>query len=440
MGLLENLLGLFKNKIVEFTDSRMEQAIRDITERTEVSEYGDPINNSLPVRASDVKRIKSLDLRNRNIRNIGGIEHMGSLEYLVLAENDISDLTALTALKNLIQLDLSHTQVNDLTPIASLKYLGKLDIRHTDVESIAPIQHMTLSELLIEGAPVADLGKMDYLDGINIGDEPLVFEDPRLESAIREALYIDEDRPLTFNDFKEDEVGELDIMDANRVSSLKGMEKLTFLASFSLCDNHITDVSPLGTLTDLRLLDLDDNPITDISSLKGLTQLEELSLSGCDIKDISILKYMPKLTSLNLRANYVTDLSPLRELKNLTRLDIGRLDLTDISILEELTGIEELWILDNRLTDISVLANLKELKELDIEDNCITDLSPVKHVRQIDGANNQLSDCTGKTASRGGTVTIGKQQFRLEKGQKVLMDSKGARVVQKSELEDDDEE
>lgn len=437
MGLLKCLIGLFKGKPVEFSDSRLEQAIRDITGRVTVSEYGDPMGHALPVRESDVKRIKSLDLRGRGIRSIGGIEHMASIEHLVLAENDISDITPLSVLLRLTRLDISLTQVSDLAPIGGLENLDKLDIRHTPIESIAPIQYMALSELLTEGTPVADLGDMNYLGDMNIGDEPVVFEDPRLESAIRETIYVDEDRPLTLNDFKDCD-GELDIMDANRARSLKGIEKLTFLTSFSLCDNRVSNIRPLAALTELKLLDLDDNPVSDISLLKELTRLEELSLSGCNVRDISVLKHLTDLRSLDLRANYITDLSPLKDLKNLTRLDIGRLDLTDISVLEGLTNLEELWILDNRLTDISVLANLKKLKELDLEDNCITDFSPVEHVRQIDGTGNQMADCAEKTASRGGTVRIATQQFRLKKGQKVLMDSDGARVVEKSELEEDE--
>ena len=71
------------------------------------------------------------------------------------------------------------------------------------------------------------------------------------------------------------------------------LEKVTWL---NLYDNRLTDVKGLEKLTELTLLNLDDNKLTDVKGLEKLTQLKTLNLSGNKLTEVP--KGLEKLTKL----------------------------------------------------------------------------------------------------------------------------------------------
>lgn len=55
-----------------------------------------------------------------------GIEHLEKLQYLILWDNQISDLTPIADLTTLLVLNVDRTQVSDLSPVAGLTALKTL--------------------------------------------------------------------------------------------------------------------------------------------------------------------------------------------------------------------------------------------------------------------------------------------------------------------------
>ena len=98
-----------------------------------------------------------------------------------------------------------------------------------------------------------------------------------------------------------------------------------------LCNNEISDLTPLASLTDLRVLWLGSNPAADLSPLAGLTSLQDLNLDGNALREEAV----PLLS-----------LAPLEGLE-LTRLSLGWRAVSDgdWSLLTELSTLEEvaLW-------------------------------------------------------------------------------------------------
>ena len=115
------------------------------------------------------------------------------------------------------------------------------------------------------------------------------FEDANLEAAIRAALSVGAQEPLTCG-----LVSGLTTLDALSlgITSLMGIQNLTSLRDLDLSFNSITDISALSGLTSLRGLGLNGNPnLTDIQPLLDNTgfgagaavNLQSTSVSCTDV-------------------------------------------------------------------------------------------------------------------------------------------------------------
>jgi Leucine-rich repeat (LRR) protein len=212
------------------------------------------------------------------------------------------------------------------------------------------------------------------------GDPVVIFPDPNLETAIREAI----DKPI--GDIYQSELEDLTEFSADQgdIVNITGLEHCTNLRSLDLSLNHIiSDISPLAGLTSLIELNLWHNQISDISPLASLTSLIELNLGSNEIGDISLLASFTNLTLLDLRENQIGDISPLANLTSLTSLSLGSNEISDISPLANLTSLTELDLGANPISDISPLASLTSLTELNLGGYPISDISPLANLTNL---------------------------------------------------------
>ena len=93
---------------------------------------------------------------------------------------------------------------------------------------------------------------------------------------------------------------------AGDVSDLSLLAHMPNLTELYLCQQAITDISPLAGL-ELEVLALSDNQITDLSPLAGMDSLEELWLGGNPVADASPLAGLERLRLLNLSAGHGAD-------------------------------------------------------------------------------------------------------------------------------------
>ena len=184
--------------------------------------------------------------------------------------------------------------------------------------------------------------------------------DPNLRSAIREALELPDEIPLTQPE----------------------MQRLTKLDAGG--DRGITDLTGLEYATNIQFLGLYHNPIVDISPLAHFTKLEGFNLWGCRIVDLSPLRNLMNLSWIVLGNNQISDISPLAELINLTELYLDRNQISDISPLANLIQLEELRLNSNAITDIAPLIGLKNLKKLYLADNPFHNFSPLFELEGVE--------------------------------------------------------
>ena len=197
--------------------------------------------------------------------------------------------------------------------------------------------------------------------------------DPNLRQAVREALELPDEIPLT-----QPLMNQLTKLDAYRkeITDLTGMEHATNLIWLSFANNHVSVLSPLAELFKLETLYLWANPISDLSSLADLMNLKALDLGACQISDIRPLANLRNLESLRLHYNQIEDVTPLANLTNLTDLWLTANRIVDIHPLESLTALEELRIQNNNIIDHSPL-NTLTLVHLEYDEVCDIPSFPV---------------------------------------------------------------
>ncbi len=196
--------------------------------------------------------LTELDVQNKGIKDLTGLEHAQNLKKLTLFHNDISDVSPLSKLIRLRWLYLGHNPISDVSPLSTLTGLRALDIGFTDISDISSLKA---------------LKNLDFLGihGTGISNVP----------------------PLT------------------------GFKKLITLY---LHNNTISDITLLSTLTQLNVLFLSGNTVSNISPLANLTQLQELYLGNNAISDVSPLANLVNLKKLTLYGNPIKNRKPLLEL------------------------------------------------------------------------------------------------------------------------------
>ena len=268
-----------------------------------------------------------LDVPNRGIKNLTGLEHAHNLKALNLGSeyiegewqwvnsNRVSNFSPLVGLTQLTSLRLDDSNLSDVSLLAKLTQLTDLYLGGNTISDISP------------------LAKLTQLTNLNLYD--------------------------------------------NSVSGITPLAELTQLTDLYLGGNTISDISPLTELRELTNLDLYNNTISDITPLAGLTQLTNLTLWDNIISDISPLAKLTQLTYLDLGDNSISDISALAELTQLTDLRIGSNIVSDISALTELKKLIYLNLYGNIISDISPLAGLTQLTRLRLNNNSISDISPI---------------------------------------------------------------
>uniref|UniRef100_A0A832MNI6 Leucine-rich repeat domain-containing protein n=1 Tax=Pseudothermotoga hypogea TaxID=57487 RepID=A0A832MNI6_9THEM len=189
---------------------------------------------------------------------------------------------------------------------------------------------------------------------VSVGDpnEPVTFVDLNLEKAVRNALKISSDQPITRADMAR--LTSLSVRNKS-IQDLSGLECAINLKELRLNNNQISDLCPLSTLTNLKWLYMDNNQISDILPLANLFNLHTLSLSNNHVSDIQSLANLVNMEWLDLSNNQIGDISPLANLTNLKWLILNNNQISDIGALVGNAGLGkgELVELRNNLLDLS---------------------------------------------------------------------------------------
>ena len=306
------------------------------------------ISNLNPL--SELTQLEELELWRNQITDVSPVTGLTQLQNLVLADNQIRDVSPLAGLTQLKSLALANNQIRDVSPLAGLTLLERLHLHGNQIRDVSPLAGLiNLTQLLLAGNPITDTSPLASLTKLVDVDveiteppAPSLIPDPNLAAAIREALGLSRNAPITRQAVQR--LSGLLVIDS-QVKDLTGLEHATQLVLLGLHNGEIRDLRPITGLTKLRSLGFSNNQISDIRPLAGLTRLRELYLDG----------------------NRIRDVSPLAELTRLELLYLNRNQIRDVSPLTELTELKELYLASNPIEDTSPLVNLPNLVNVDIE-------------------------------------------------------------------------
>ena len=221
------------------------------------------------------------------------------------------------------------------------------------------------------------VGMLVYAEGV---EEWML--DANLRQAVREALELPADEPLT-----KEKMLQLTRLHAieKGIVNIQGLEFAVHLTDLELAGNPIKGISPLQGLMQLTHLGLGSTNLSDsdLSLLSALTSLVVLDLGVNQISDLSPLSTLTSLTYLGLGDNQISDVSPLSALTSLTKLDLQYNQISDLTPLAGMISLRDINLINNPLSDLSPLSNLTNLEVLDISYGKVSDVSPLAGLENL---------------------------------------------------------
>ena len=258
-----------------------------------------------------VESVKILNLSNKNISDLTGLEGFYDLENINVSNNTgITTLDPLKHCENINVLKASSTNIkNNYAAILQMKSLAKLILSNTGMTNISTINNL--------------------IDSMN-------------------------DNYETIN------IDELDVS-SNPISNIIGIEKITSLKKLSASNTQVEIMPSLETLENLETLNIDANKLTEIPVINGLTNLKYVFASGNKIDDISNIEYLnSNLIELDLGGNLIDDmaLTSLNNVRVSKKLVLSGNLISDISPIRNcLATLQELDVSRNKIEDMSIINN-----------------------------------------------------------------------------------
>ena len=202
--------------LVEVPDPNLSAAIAD--------SLGIPRGS--PITQASMNRLTDLDIQNRGIANLTGLEFATNLDVLVIAHNPTIDLRPIANLAQLEHLHMWSIPRLDITPLANLTNLRGLTIATCDIVDISPLTQLT------------------QLTGLHLSH--------------------------------------------NRIIDITPLARLTQLVELGLTSNLIADVTALAGLSSLESLEIQDNQITDHRPLDALALSHFLFDQTCNMPPLPL--------------------------------------------------------------------------------------------------------------------------------------------------------
>ncbi len=270
--------------------------------------------------------------------------------------------------------------------------------------------------------------------------QPVTFQSELIASAVRQSLGVGEGTPIYESDLSQ--VTQLLILgdsvysewdeflwnalygaqgETGTINSIEDIQKLPNLMALGLAGQRISDISMLER-TNITKLALCDNIISDLSPLAGMPCIAELYIGQNPISDITALSEVPTLTLLDVSDTSVTDLTPLTGshlhslnlfhapiedysvlsgLQQLETLKVNHLNSDDIAECGRLGQLVTLFLCDTpALTNLAPLSGMTRLTFLDLSSNGITDVAGIESFTNLDYIcliNNPVSDLSPLT-------------------------------------------
>ena len=334
----------------------------------------------------DSDSIISTDKDKIRVKDYSAISVMGGLKSLYLNSDIIKDIGFIKGLPALEDLTLEDTAVISLASLSEVPALRSLTLLgNNKVQDFGPVGTAPgLTSLSIDkmtSQPDPDLSSISGLE--------------RLE--IKGFMSISSIRGLS--SLKELSIHNCNVDQADALSSLTGVERLTFYSVWN-SQGNLRNLDFLKGMTGLKYADFTGNldgtgwsgynylveVYGDVSSIFNHQGLEELYLDNGKFEiNFDKIKENPSLRVLGLRNMELHKNYYVESYGGMTSVWYDDVKLGEhMDILSRFPNLEELYLDSNELADLNFAAGLKNLKRLSLKDNYITDLAPLKQAEFLE--------------------------------------------------------
>lgn len=334
----------------------------------------------------DSDSIISTDKDKIRVKDYSAISVMGGLKSLYLNSDIIKDIGFIKGLPALEDLTLEDTAVISLASLSEVPALRSLTLLgNNKVQDFGPVGTAPgLTSLSIDkmtSQPDPDLSSLSGLE--------------RLE--IKGFMSISSIRGLS--SLKELSIHNCNVDQADALSSLTGVERLTFYSVWN-SQGNLRNLDFLKGMTGLKYADFTGNldgtgwsgynylveVYGDVSSIFNHQGLEELYLDNSKFEiNFDKIKENPSLWVLGLRNMELHKNYYVESYGGMTSVWYDDVKLGEhMDILSRFPNLEELYLDSNELADLNFAAGLKNLKRLSLKDNYITDLAPLKQAEFLE--------------------------------------------------------
>lgn len=191
-----------------------------------------------------------------------------------------------------------------------------------------------------------------------------------------------------------------------KIDDLSELSKMKNLKEVFLCDQNITDISPLEglpieglylagnqiedfsvveTMEELKVLCINDNPVSVMPDFSKCKRLETLAIEGNTFENLNFLENST-VVSLYICYVYVSDndFSVLAGMPNLVALYSERNQYAFYEVLANLTMLKDLALWDYPGSDLSVLKSLSNLQFCVVGGNTVKSIAGVEYATNLE--------------------------------------------------------
>lgn len=384
-------------------DEKMFNALKDA-----LSNYillpGDANKNTLTISipTESLSQIEEINLEDKQISNITGIENLSYLKKINLGKNRITDISPLTNINNITELklndnnnlennavsvlsnkttitslNLSSTGLTNIDFISNLKNLQELEIANGSFNSLNALSKLKLlKKLNVSGnqsirtiqhiLPLTELQSLNLSNtGINTlelnSDQKIgIYNLRNLKELYISGINVESLNPIIqtyYNEHHHMEYGEWIGQDEALLLGLEVLD-ISYIKKDEETNVYIPSFYDLQRLENLKKLCIQGNCLTSVDAIYGMKSLQEVDLQDNKITDLSGLVYKEievdeygvshevvreylKAKSIDLSNNEIDDIKIFNDLPDkskITYLDLSKNHINNIGYIESVNG------------------------------------------------------------------------------------------------------
>ncbi|KND02272.1 uncharacterized protein SPPG_09058 [Spizellomyces punctatus DAOM BR117] len=283
--------------------------------------------------AAELLELESLELKETSLTKIPNLEAAPKIRHVILDNNMLSDVRGLEGLKDLRSLSLqgNHYTTLDLGWFTELRSLNAANNDLSEISHISACAHLHVLDL--SHNPLKSLEFLSSAKSMHV----LVLRNTQLVElghleALRQLLYLDVSQNRLHN------------------PTLESISDCKLLQYLSLSENVYTEFPRIPNNM-LCELDVHHNNIRNLNIAKWSPRLRIINLSDNHVKYIEPLAMAPFLQELNLANNYLADFTSIFGLA--VCRDLKSIDLTDNPIVHDANFHKVIAVLFPRIKSIN---------------------------------------------------------------------------------------